>query len=128
MKAYIFLCSNNSYVESINKGVFASNRPWPTQVKKGDYCCLYHYEVGRLYALWQAADDGRRNLLPRAWNRRFPFQVKVILATPDMIEIPETSITELLFNSSTGNWNYIPEGECVDNIVGFLQSFTKEQR
>src|SRR3974377_2259168 len=101
MKLYIFECSTATYLECMQKSVFGSNLPWPTQIKKGDHCCLYHYEVGTLFALWQAATHGGRNLVPKGWGGRFPFHVKVTLAlaTPTILEIPKAAPSDAFLNS-----------------------------
>jgi hypothetical protein len=70
--AYIFECSTATYLDCVQKGLFGSNLPWPLQIKKGDHCCLYHYEVGTLFALWQAVSNGGKNLVPKAWGGTIP--------------------------------------------------------
>jgi hypothetical protein len=59
--AYLFECSAATYLDCVQKGLFASNLPWPLQIKKGDHCCLYHYEVSTLFALWRADSDAPAN-------------------------------------------------------------------
>src|SRR5947208_1601664 len=78
---YIFECSTATYLDCVQRGIFGSNLPWPRQIRKGDHCCLYHYEVGTLFGLWRAVADGGKNLVQKAWRGRFPFQVKVALVT-----------------------------------------------
>ncbi len=128
MNAYIFECSNATYLECVQKSVFGSNLPWPAQIKKGDHCCLYHYEVGTLFALWQAATDGARNIVPKAWGGRFPFQVKVALITPEILEIPKASAPEALINAQTGKFDNILEGPRADQILEFIRQFATNQR
>jgi hypothetical protein len=114
----------------VKKGLFASNLPWPLQIRKGDYCCLYHYEVGTLFALWQATTDGARNLVPKAWHGRFPFQVKVALITPEIVEIHKTSIPESLRNPSTGKFDNVLDHGCGEALLNLVTSprFTVNSR
>jgi hypothetical protein len=91
-KAFVFQCSGNTYMECIEKGVFGSSDPWPLQVKKGDYCLLHHYEYDSLFALWRAATDGGKKLVAKAWGGKFPFQVKIHLATPTILELPKGTL------------------------------------
>src|SRR5262249_29255890 len=93
------------------------------QIKKGDHCCLYHYEVGTLFALWQAASDGARNISPKAWGGRFPFQVKVALATHEILEIPKASVPEAFINADTGKFDNIVVGPRAEQLIQFVQTF-----
>ena len=94
-KAFVFQCSGNTYMECIEKSVFGSNDPWPLQVKKGDYCLLHHYEYDSLFALWRAQCDGGKKLVAKAWGGKFPFQVKITLATPTIVELPKGTLGSL---------------------------------
>lgn len=124
-KAFIFECSDTTYLDCVQKGRFASNMPWPLQVKKGDYCLLYHCEVRTLFALWQAVTDGGKNLFPKAWAGRFPFQVKVTLVTPEMIEIPKANLGEAFQNPETGKFNNVFEGDRAAELLHFIEQFKK---
>jgi len=99
---FVFECSTSTYLECIEKGVFGSNVPWPLQVAKGDYCLLRHYEVGTVFALWQAESDGGRKLVPRAWGGRFPFQARVTLASAEIIEVPAKVVQDYVVSPATG--------------------------
>ena len=72
MKAFIFECSSTTYLDCVEKNLFGSNKPWPLQIKAGDYCLLHHYEIGGLLGLWQATSDGSKNIVPRIWGGKFP--------------------------------------------------------
>jgi len=119
--AYIFECSTATYLDCVQKGLFGSNLPWPLQIKKGDHCCLYHYEVGTMFGLWQATTDGGKNLVPKAWGGRFPFQVKVALVTPEIISIPKAEIGEAFLNPASGKFQNIIEGKPADDLLRAVQ-------
>lgn len=92
MRAFVFQCSANTYAECIELGLFGSNSPWPLQVRRGDFCLLHHYEYDTLLALWRADSDGGKRLVGRAWAGKFPFQVRVSLATPAIVELPKGTV------------------------------------
>jgi hypothetical protein len=98
----IFECSSNTYTDCVQKGLFGSNLPWPLQVKLRDLCFLYHYEVSGLFGVWRAECDGARNIVPKVWGGRFPFQVKVRLISPDIVEIPKNIVTTIAATSTNG--------------------------
>ena len=119
-KAFVFQCSGNTYMECIEKSVFGSNDPWPLQVKKGDYCLLHHYEYDSLFALWRAESDGGKKLVAKAWGGKFPFQVRVGLVTPRIVELPKGSV---------GSHERILEGPRAEQVLGLvpgIEDFRKE--
>lgn len=91
-RLFVFQCSAATYLDCIEKSVFGSNDPWPLQVRRGDHCLLHHYEFDTLLALWMADGDGGNRLVPRAWGGKFPFQVRVALLTPSIVELPKGTV------------------------------------
>jgi hypothetical protein len=92
VRAFVFQCSGNTYMECIQRSLFGSNDPWPLQVRKGDYCLLHHYEYDTLLGIWQAESEGGKRIVAKAWRGKFPFQVRVALLTPTIVELPKGSI------------------------------------
>ena len=37
IKTYVFECNSNTYLDCVQKSVFGSNKPWPLDIKAGDY-------------------------------------------------------------------------------------------
>ena len=74
-KTFVFECSSGTYLDCVEKNLFGSNKPWPLEIKEGDYCLLHHYEIGSLLGLWISTSDGGRNLVSKIWGGKFPFQV-----------------------------------------------------
>jgi len=109
-KAFIFECSSNTYLDCMEKNLFGSNKPWPLEIKAGDYCLLHHYEIGGLLGLWQATCDGGRNLVPKIWGGKFPFQVQVKLVLPKPAEVPQKLLADRGINPAIGRFD-----NCVDD-------------
>jgi hypothetical protein len=122
---FVFECSTNTYMECIEKGVFGSNVPWPLQVAKGDYCLLRHYEVGTVFALWRAESDGGRKLVPRAWGGRFPFQARVALVSPEIIEVPTKVVEDYIVNPATGRGDNVIDGERAEGLIQALRGLAQ---
>jgi len=121
-KFAILECSTNTYLECIEKGVFGSNVPWPLEVRKGDFCLLRHYEVGTVFALWRAETDGGRKLVPRAWGGRFPFQARVALVSPEIVEVPAAAVAEFIVNPDSGRYDNLIEGERAEGLMRVLRN------
>lgn len=122
-RVFIFECSTATYLDCVQKGLFGSNLPWPLQVKAGDYCCLYHYEVGVLFALWQATSDGGRNLVPRAWGGRFSFQARVAPVGSEITETAKAGMGGEFVDPDTGKPRHVLEGELAGR---FLRSIGRD--
>ena len=119
--AFIFECSSTTYLDCVEKNLFGSNKPWPLQIKAGDYCLLHHYEIGGLLGLWQATCDGGKNLVPKMWSGKFPYQVKVKLVLPTVTEVPKKILAELGVNPAVGRCdNCVDEDLAEDLIRGML--------
>jgi len=104
-RVFIFECSSDTYITCVEKNLFGSNKNWPLQITQGDYCLLHHLEAGALFALWQAESDGGRNLMPRLWSGKFPYQVKVRLLTPKVVEVPKALIQSLDVDPVVGRFD-----------------------
>ena len=93
-RTFVFQCNSDTYLDCVEKSVFGSNKPWPLEIKEGDYCLLHHYEIGSLLGLWTARSNGGRNLVPSIWSSKFPYQVKVQLMIPKVAEVPRRVLAE----------------------------------
>ena len=77
LRTYIFECSNDTFAECIQRGLFGSHLRWPLGVQKGDCCFLYHYGTHNVLALWEATTDGAENIESSAYrfgHDRLPLQ------------------------------------------------------
>jgi hypothetical protein len=116
-RVFVFQCSSESYLGCIENGLFGSNAEWPLSVKKGDFCLLHHYDAGTLLGLWRAETDGGRNLVKKAWNGRFPFQVRVVLASPKMSEVPKQLLAAFQVDPAIGKFDSGVEEQLAKSIV-----------
>jgi len=120
-KVYIFECSSETYLACIEKSVFGSNKPWPLQVLKGDFCLLHHYDAGSLFGLWRAESNGGRNLVPRAWNGKYPYQVKVAGASSKIIEVPKNLMAQFDVDPAAGRFDNVVEDQLARVVIETLQ-------
>ena len=103
-RTFIFECSSSTYLDCVEKNLFGSNKPWPLEIKTGDYCLLHHYEIGGLLGLWQATTNGGKNLVPKIWGGKFPYQVKVKLVIPKVTDVPNKVLAELGVDPAMGRF------------------------
>lgn len=116
-KLYTLECNSDTYLGCIEKSVFASNKPWPLEIRTGDYCLLHHYEIGGLLGLWRATTAGGRHLVPKLWAGRFPFQVKVQLVSEKIAEVPKTILTAHGMDAKVGRFDGAMAQATADEIV-----------
>jgi hypothetical protein len=120
-RTFLFECNSETYLGCIEHGVFGSNKPWPLEVRVGDLCLLHHYEIGGLLGLWRATTDGKRNLAPRLWGGRFPFQVRVALASPKIAEVPRSLLATHGMNPATGRFDPLIPANFAEAITGAMK-------
>ena len=119
-KTYVFECNSNTYMDCMEKSLFGSNKPWPLEIKEGDYCLLHHYEIGGLLGLWQATSNGAKNIVPKIWGSKFPYQVRIKLAIPKALEVPKLLLTELGVDPSLGRFDSVVGDELTQRILDFF--------
>jgi hypothetical protein len=119
-KTYVFECSSSTYMDCMEKSLFGSNKPWPLEIKAGDYCLLHHYEIGGLLGLWRATSDGTKNVVPKIWGGKFPYQVRIQLVIPKAEEVLKSLLAEMGADASIGRFD-----NCLDPSleVRILQHF-----
>jgi len=96
--------------------------PWPLEIKAGEYCLLHHYEIGGLLGLWQATCDGGRNLVPKIWGGKFPYQVKVKLVLPKVMEVSRTVLAELGVDAARGRFDNCLDEEMAEDLIASLKA------
>jgi hypothetical protein len=115
--AFIFECSSTTYLDCVEKNLFGSNKPWPLQIKAGDYCLLHHYEIGGLLGLWQATCNGGKGLVPKMWSGKFPYQVKVKLVLPKITEVPKHLLAQLGVNPAVGRCDNCLDEDLAEELI-----------
>jgi Development and cell death domain len=124
-KTYIFECSSSTYMDCIEKSLFGSNKPWPLEIKEGDYCLLHHYEIGGLLGLWKATSNGGRNLVPKIWSGKFPFQVRVKLLLPSVTEVSRKVLSDSGINPAVGRFDNCADEALAQSIIQSMLDLPK---
>ena len=117
---FLFECSSSTWLDCVEKNLFGSNKPWPLQIKAGDYCLLHHYEIGGLLGLWQATSNGGKNLVPKIWGGKFPYQVTVKLVIPKVTEVPNAVLKKLGLDAAVGRFDNCLDEDTADDLVRSL--------
>ena len=119
---FIFECSSSTYLDCVEKNLFGSNKPWPLEIKTGDYCLLHHYEIGGLLGLWQATCNGGKNLVPKVWDGKFPYQVRVKLVIPKVTDVPKKVLTKPGVDAAVGRFDNCADEDMAEDLVRSLLS------
>ncbi|MFN9040272.1 MAG: hypothetical protein ACK5YO_28530, partial [Planctomyces sp.] len=86
----------------------------------GDYCLLHHYEIGGLLGLWQATSSGGKNLVPKIWGGKFPWQVKVKLVIPKVMDVPKGVLQKLGIDAAVGRFDNCVDEDTAQDLVKAL--------
>ena len=121
-QTFIFECSSSTYLDCVEKNLFGSNKPWPLEIKTGDYLLLHHYEIGGLLGLWQATSNGGKNLVPKVWGGKFPYQVKVKLVIPKVTDVPKSVLKKLGIDAAIGRFDNCVDEDMAEDLVRSLLS------
>ena len=80
VKSYVFACTNSSQEECFKRLLFGSNKVYGSaamRVEEGDFLFLWNLDSDLLYGVFRAARDAQFNMIPEAWEGKYPYQVKV---------------------------------------------------
>jgi hypothetical protein len=72
--------------------------------------------------VWRAECDGARNIVPKAWGGRFPFQVKVKLLTSEIVEIPKPIVTPIAATSTNGRLDNLLDAGRSEELMKWVAS------
>ena len=117
LQTFIFECNSGTYMDCMEKNLFGSNKPWPLEIKTGDYCLLHHYEIGGLLGLWKAVSNGGRNLVPKIWGGKFPYQVKVQLVIPKVTDVPKKLLADLGIDPAMGRFDNCVDEDLAEDLI-----------
>ncbi|MGB9627719.1 MAG: DNA methyltransferase [Thermodesulfobacteriota bacterium] len=79
-KGCIFTCTESTEKECFDRMLFATNKIYEDKalkVKKGDILFLLNLDSDVLYGPFTAKTDGKKDIIPEAWNGKYPYQVGV---------------------------------------------------
>jgi len=69
--------------------------------------------------------DGGRKLVPRAWGGRFPFQARVTLVSPEIVEVPVKVVEDYIVNPTSGRRDNVIEDERAEELIRLLRGMTQ---
>lgn len=80
-KSVIFACTNKSQEECFARKLFGTNKIYSDKVlliEKGDILFLLNIDTDTIFGPFIADSKGGKNIVPEAWQGRYPYQVKVV--------------------------------------------------
>lgn len=79
-KGHIFACTNKTERECFDRMLFSTNKLYAEKalrVKKGDFLFLLNLDTDTLYGVFEAKSEGKKDIVPTAWDGKYPYQVEV---------------------------------------------------
>lgn len=123
-KGHIFVCTNKTERECFDRLLFSTNKVYAEkvlQVKRGDTLFLYNLDNDMLYGVFKAKSDGGKNIIPEAWNGRYPYQVEVEKAG----EIRSAKKNKKIFSKLGISWKNGLDEERTKLLLKYLENPNK---
>jgi hypothetical protein len=117
MQLWIFEANAITQHECLALNLFGSNRNWALQVRVNDICFLYNYDEKKIYGVWLADCNGALNIEPEAWQRKYPFQVKVKRAGSTIQSVPKANVWKFICKPDSGYVQNKLWGDSAHNLV-----------
>lgn len=77
---YVFVCNNETQKECLERKLFGTTEKYYSkviQIKEGDLLFHYNLDTEQLFGVFEARSECLHDIIPDAWNGRYPYQVKV---------------------------------------------------
>jgi DNA modification methylase len=118
---YIFACTKNTQDECFAHMLFSTNKIYAEkmlQVKKGDALFLYNVDIDKLYGVYRAKSEGRKNIIPEAWNGKYPYQV----AVEPIGDIITLRNAKKVFSRMNIDWKNVMDKAVTNLLVDYLKN------
>ncbi|MFC1949021.1 DNA methyltransferase [Chloroflexota bacterium] len=80
VRGFLFACTNKSEAECLTGPIFATDKlygPIVIRIRRGDLLFLNNIETDTLFGVFKATSNGKPNIIPGAFDGKYPYQVKV---------------------------------------------------
>jgi development and cell death domain-containing protein len=100
---YIFECSDETQFECFERSLFGARAAWPLSVRTGDLCFLFNYwgKQKLIFGVYESVCNGQRDIVPSAWNQKYPCQVRVRLCSRERLAVPRANINRIVTDPQT---------------------------
>lgn len=122
MKLRIFACDSVTESECFERSLFGDSRAWPLNVSCGELCLLYNYNTKMLHGIWITKCNGKKDIVPSAWNGKYKYQVRVELASKERISIPDINTGKLFPNLPNWYKQSTISGSHANDILDYFAS------
>ncbi len=116
---HIFACTRKSEQECFDRMLFATNHVYGENVlkiKKGDLLFLLNMDTDTLYGTFLATSDGAKNIVPEAWEGRYPYQVRI---SPNG-DVHSLSGAKKVLSSNGISWHGMLRNELAQSLSQYL--------
>jgi DNA modification methylase len=118
---HIFACTSKSERECFDRMLFARNHVYGENVlkiKRGDLLFLLNLDTDTLYGTFLASSDGAKDIVPEAWEGRYPYQVRISRNG----KVHSLVGAKKILTSKGISWHGMLEGEMAQSLSQYLKN------
>jgi DNA modification methylase len=118
---HIFACTSKSERECFDRMLFARNHVYGENVlkiKRGDLLFLLNLDTDTLYGTFLASSDGAKDIVPEAWEGRYPYQVRISRNG----KVHSLVGAKKILTSKGISWHGMLEGEMAQLLSQYLKN------
>jgi DNA modification methylase len=118
---HILACTNKSERECFDRMLFATNHVYGENVlkiKRGDLLFLLNLDTDTLYGTFLARSDGAKDIMPEAWEGRYPYQVSISCNG----EVHSLAGAKKILSSNGITWHSMLKGEMAQSLSQYLKN------
>jgi hypothetical protein len=136
MNGYIFLCDEQTEGECLDRLLFGTSHggyynKYFQNIEIGDWVFLYNYKLGLIRGPFKAVTKCAKKIVPEAWDKKYPFQVRVDSTTEYNEPLTADEIATVLSFHENPKFGLLPQAAVSDqtlvDLIGKMRNKNEDE-